>query len=152
MLGLEATLQMLYAQYYEFNRRLGKGITVFNPDDMELKNPIISDATIQAELDELFKGNYKVHYAYSKYAMVNYGFYVLMDIKNQNENRLEQLHNILSEGIHKIGFVEEKVNSIFIAVVNPEDLTTKQVKSKESILFRKIIPRQTRVYQNTLYS
>ena len=37
MLGLEATLQMLYAQYYEFNRRLGKGITVFNPDDMELK-------------------------------------------------------------------------------------------------------------------
>ncbi|MEK7627103.1 MAG: serine protein kinase PrkA [Patescibacteria group bacterium] len=137
MLGLEATLQMLYAQYYEFNRRLGKGITVFNPDDMELKNPIISDATIQAELDELFKGNYKVHYAYSKYAMVNYGFYVLMDIKNQNENRLEQLHNILSEGIHKIGFVEEKVNSIFIAVVNPEDLTTKQVKSKESILFGK---------------
>ena len=64
--------------------------------------------------------------------MVNYGFYVLMDIKNQNENRLEQLHNILSEGIHKIGFVEEKVNSIFIAVVNPEDLTTKQVKSKKA--------------------
>jgi predicted Ser/Thr protein kinase len=44
-----------------------------------------------------------------------------MDIKSHNTERLIDLHNIISEGIHKVEDIEENVNSLFIAVMNPED-------------------------------
>lgn len=119
--SLDCVLGMIYAKPYEFNRRLGEGITIFNPDDKEPRDCIITNQIIQRELNKLFGSSNKVEIAYSRFAKTNYGFYVLMDIKNQNKMRLEELHNIISEGIHKVGHIEENVNSIFFAVMNPED-------------------------------
>jgi predicted Ser/Thr protein kinase len=44
-----------------------------------------------------------------------------MDIKSHNVDRLIELHNIISEGVHKVDDLEENVNSLFIAIMNPED-------------------------------
>jgi len=44
-----------------------------------------------------------------------------MDIKTHNRERLIELHNIVSEGLHKVGDIEENVDSLFIALMNPED-------------------------------
>jgi predicted Ser/Thr protein kinase len=44
-----------------------------------------------------------------------------MDVKSHNAVRLLELHNIISEGIHKVEDVEENVKSLFIALMNPED-------------------------------
>jgi len=44
-----------------------------------------------------------------------------MDIKTYNKDRLIELHNIISEGVHKVGDIEENVNSLFLALMNPED-------------------------------
>ena len=38
-----------------------------------------------------------------------------------NIERLIELHNIISEGVHKVQDIEENVNSLFIALMNPED-------------------------------
>jgi hypothetical protein len=51
------------------------------------------------------------------------GIYALMDVKSHNTERLIELHNVISEGVHKIDDVEENVNSLFIALMNPEDKT-----------------------------
>ncbi len=44
-----------------------------------------------------------------------------MDIKSHNIERLIELHNIISEGVHKVQDIEENVNSLFMALMNPED-------------------------------
>jgi predicted Ser/Thr protein kinase len=44
-----------------------------------------------------------------------------MDIKSHNTERLIELHNIISEGVHKVEDIEENVNSLLLAVMNPED-------------------------------
>jgi predicted Ser/Thr protein kinase len=44
-----------------------------------------------------------------------------MDIKSHNTDRLIELHNIISEGVHKVEDIEENVNSLLLAVMNPED-------------------------------
>jgi len=129
--SVDKVLQMMYVRPYEFNRRLGEGISVFNPDDKEERNCIISDEFIQNELDMLFGGN-KIKYVYSKYARTNYGFYVLMDVKKHNAVRLEELHNIISEGCHKVGHIEEGVNSIFLAIMNPDDIPEEDNKKEGS--------------------
>lgn len=58
-----------------------------------------------------------------------------MDIK-----RLFQLHGILSDGIHKVGLVEEKIKSIFLDLVNPEDkIHFEDVKSlQDRIIYLRI--------------
>ncbi|MEJ2038923.1 MAG: serine protein kinase PrkA [Desulfosarcinaceae bacterium] len=45
----------------------------------------------------------------------------LMDIKSHNIERLIELHNIISEGVHKVQDIEENVSSLFMALMNPED-------------------------------
>jgi predicted Ser/Thr protein kinase len=57
-----------------------------------------------------------------------------MDIKSHNAGRLLELHNIISEGVHKIEDVEERVNSLFVGVMNPED--EKEIKDMRSLLGR----------------
>jgi predicted Ser/Thr protein kinase len=47
-----------------------------------------------------------------------------MDVKSHNADRLLDLHNIISEGIHKVEDLEENVKSLFIALMNPEDEKT----------------------------
>jgi hypothetical protein len=44
-----------------------------------------------------------------------------MDVKSHNIERMVELHNIISEGVHKVGNIEENVHSLFLAVMNPED-------------------------------
>ena len=44
-----------------------------------------------------------------------------MDVKSHNTERLIELHNIISEGLHKVEDIEENVNSLFLALMNPED-------------------------------
>ncbi|MDQ1355174.1 MAG: hypothetical protein QG657_5484, partial [Acidobacteriota bacterium] len=112
---------MLYAQRYSFNRRLGEGISVFNPGDKPLRRNVFSNDMLQLRLDGLFKDSNRVHFIFSNYARTNNGIYALMDIKSHNTERLLELHNIISEGIHKVEHIEENVNSLFLALMNPED-------------------------------
>ncbi len=112
---------MLFAKRYFFDRRLGNGISVYNPGDRDSEKFIYSNDVIQRELAIHFKDSNIVKYVYSKYAKTNNGVYVIMDVKGYNEKRFLDLHGIISEGTHKIEEVEENVNSLFIAVMNPED-------------------------------
>jgi predicted Ser/Thr protein kinase len=114
---------MLFAQKYSFNRRLGEGISVFNPGDKPLRRNVFSNDMLQLRLDGLFKDSNRVHFIFSNYARTNNGIYALMDIKSHNTERLLDLHNIISEGIHKVEHIEENVNSLFLALMNPEDKT-----------------------------
>ena len=112
---------MIYARPYTFNRRIGEGISVFNPGDKPLKQDINKDDILQEQINQLLKDSHLVKYYFSRYAKTNNGIYALMDIKSFNKNRLIELHNIISEGVHKVGDIEENVNSLFLALMNPED-------------------------------
>jgi predicted Ser/Thr protein kinase len=113
--------QMLYARPYVFNRRIGEGISVFNPGDKPLKQEIYKNDILQRRINYLLKDSNQVNYYFSRYAKTNNGIYALMDVKTYNKNRLIELHNIISEGVHKVGDIEENVNSLFLALMNPED-------------------------------
>ena len=89
---------MIWARHYRFNRRIGEGISVFNPGDTPLKNKVLHNPAIQARLNSLLKNSTEVHYLYSRYAKTNNGVYALMDIKAHNTERFIDLHNIISEG------------------------------------------------------
>ncbi|MCP4215085.1 MAG: serine protein kinase PrkA [bacterium] len=112
---------MLYAEPYQFNRRLGNGISVYNPGDKPLRKAVMSNEMLQHRLDGLLKDSNRVRYLYSHYARTNNGIYALMDIKSHNKERLIDLHNIISEGLHKVEYMEENVHSLFLALMNPED-------------------------------
>jgi len=117
----EKVFEMLYARPYKFNRRLGEGISVFNPGDKPMRQNILSNAMLQRRINSLLKDSNQVKYIFSQYAKTNNGIYALMDIKSHNTERLIELHNIVSEGIHKVEDIEENVNSLLMAVMNPED-------------------------------
>jgi len=117
----ERVLDMLYVRPYHFNRRLGEGISVFNPGDMPLKQTTLTNEVLQKRIDNLLQDSNRVRYLYSQFAKTNNGIFALMDIKGHNRDRLLQLHNILSDGVHKVEEVEEHIESLFIALINPED-------------------------------
>ena len=117
---LDKALSMVKIRPYKFDRRLGEGISVFNPGDKPPKEAHLSDRRMQEKLDQVFGGNV-IKYWFSRHARTNNGIYVLMDIKSNNEERLLELHNVISEGVHKVIDVEERVNSLFFALMNPED-------------------------------
>ncbi|SPD76439.1 putative serine protein kinase, PrkA [uncultured Desulfobacterium sp.] len=112
---------MVFARPYKYNRRLGEGISVFNPGDKPTKEITRTNPMLQSRISRLFRDSDQVKYYYSRYASTNNGIYALMDIKTHNRDRLIELHNIVSEGLHKVGDIEENVNSLFIALMNPED-------------------------------
>jgi len=112
---------MIYTRRYQFNRRLGEGISVFNPGDKVSKNNVINNQLLQSQLDSLLKDSNRVKYIYSRYAKTNNGIYALMDIKGHNKERFANLHGIISEGVHKVEDMEENVNSLFLSLMNPED-------------------------------
>ncbi|MFH1487964.1 MAG: serine protein kinase PrkA [Pseudomonadota bacterium] len=112
---------MIFARRYSFNRRLGEGITVFNPGDRVTKNKVINNQLLQDQLNSLLKDSNRVRYLFSRYAKTNNGIYALMDIKDHNKERFANLHGIISEGVHKVEDIEENVNSLFLALMNPED-------------------------------
>ena len=113
--------RMIHARPYRFNRRLGEGITVFNPGDKPMKQNVITNEQLQHKIDVLLGDSNAVKYLYSSFAKTNNGIYALMDVKSHNAERLLELHNIISEGIHKVEDQEENVKSLFIALMNPED-------------------------------
>lgn len=112
---------MIYARHYRFNRRVGEGISVYNPGDLPPEHAVHCNTALQARLNSLLNDPSELHYIYSNYAKTNNGVYALMDIKSHNTERLIELHNIISEGLHKVEHVEENVNSLLVAVMNPED-------------------------------
>ncbi|MFH1137149.1 MAG: serine protein kinase PrkA [Pseudomonadota bacterium] len=114
-------MEMLYARPYKFNRRLGEGVSVFNPGDKPLRQTSLGNPMIQDRINELFGDSNQVQYLFSRFAKTNNGVYALMDIKAHNTDRMLELHNIISEGVHKVEYIEENVNSLFLAVMNPED-------------------------------
>lgn len=113
--------KMLYARPYAFNRRLGEGISVFNPGDRPLRQAVMSNPMLQRSINAVLNDSNLVKYIFSEYAKTNDGVYALMDIKSHNTERLIELHNIISEGVHKVEDIEENVKSLLLAVMNPED-------------------------------
>jgi predicted Ser/Thr protein kinase len=113
--------RMIQVRPYRFNRRLGEGITVYNPGDRSTKMNIHYNDLLQRKIDLLLGDSNEVKYLFSNFAKTNNGIYALMDVKSHNAERLLELHNIISEGIHKVEEVEENVRSLFIALMNPED-------------------------------
>jgi len=126
--------QMIFARPYQINRRLGEGVSVFNPGDKPMQQNYLTNPLLQRRLNGLFKDSSQVKYIFSQYAKTNDGIYALMDIKSHNTGRLIELHNIISEGVHKIEDIEESVNSLFVGVMNPED--EKEIKDIGSLLGR----------------
>jgi len=116
-----AVLGMLHARPYRFNRRLGEGISVFNPGDKPMRHSVFTNEMLQSRINATLKDSNLVKYLFSQYAKTNNGIYALMDIKGHNTDRLIELHNIVSEGVHKVDDLEENVNSLFLALMNPED-------------------------------
>ncbi len=114
-------MNYVFARPYSVRRRLGEGISVFNPGDKPLRQNVIHNEVIQKNLNTLFAGSQQVAYLYSRYAKTNNGIYALMDIKSHNTERLMELHNIISDGVHKVEDLEERVNSLLFALMNPED-------------------------------
>ncbi len=113
--------QSIFARPFHFNRRLGEGISVFNPGDKPLRKPVLSNEMLQNRINRIFRDSNQVNYTFSRYAKTNNGIYALMDIKSHNTDRFTELHNIISEGVHKIEDIEENVSSLFFALMNPED-------------------------------
>lgn len=118
--------KLIYARPYAFNRRLGEGISVYNPGDKPLRQNILSNTIIQNRINSFLKDSNLVKYIFSPYAKTNNGIHALMDIKSHNAERLIELHNIVSEGVHKVEDIEENVNSLLLAVMNPEDIKNVQ--------------------------
>jgi predicted Ser/Thr protein kinase len=113
--------EMICARPYRFDRRLGEGISVYNPGDKPLRNSTLGNPIVQSRINAFLRDSNLVKYLFSQYARTNNGIYALMDIKTHNTERLIELHNIISEGLHKVEDIEENVNSLLLAVMNPED-------------------------------
>ncbi len=155
--SLDEVLKMVKVRSYKFDRRLGEGISIFNPGDKPMKEACLTDLQIQKKLDKIFGANL-VKYVFSKHANTNNGIYVLMDIKSSNKERLLELHNVISEGVHKVnGVVEERINSLFLALMNPEDKENIKEEKAESfqerIQYSKIpyvmeVPTEVKIYRN----
>jgi predicted Ser/Thr protein kinase len=122
------------ARPYRFSRRLGEGISVFNPGDRPLRQQVITNPQVQKQINRILNDSRQVKYLYSQYARTNNGIYALMDVKSHNAERLIELHNIISEGLHKVEDIEENVNSLLLAVMNPED--QKNIEGFQSFLDR----------------
>jgi predicted Ser/Thr protein kinase len=114
-------LDMVFARSYKFNRRLGDGISVFNPGDRDPKTNVMTNPLLQNQLNSLLKDSNRVKYIFSRFAKTNNGIYALMDVKGYNQERFADLHGIISEGVHKVEDIEENVRSLFLALMNPED-------------------------------
>jgi predicted Ser/Thr protein kinase len=130
----QRVFEMLYARPYRFSRRLGEGISVFNPGDKPLRQNVMGNVMLQRRINNLLRDSNLVKYIFSQYAKTNNGIYALMDIKSHNTERLIELHNIISEGVHKVEDIEENVNSMLLAVMNPED--EKNIQGFQSFLDR----------------
>ncbi len=148
--------KMVGASPYRYNRRLGEGINVFMPGDKPLRENRFQNEELQRKIDTLLGDSNRVKYLFSQYAKTNNGIYALMDIKTYNKTRLMELHNIISEGLHKVEDIEERVHSLFLAIMNPEDLSSfKEFQSFEDRIEYIKVPyvmdlnTEVEIYRNT---
>ena len=148
-------LDMVFVRPYQFNRRLGEGISVFNPGDKDTGTNVITNQLLQNQLNSLMWDSNRIRYLFSRYARTNNGIYALMDIKAHNQERFANLHGIISEGVHKVEDIEENVNSLFLALMNPED--QENIADTQSfsdrIIYIKIpyvldYPTEVKIYKN----
>jgi hypothetical protein len=128
-------LEMLKPRQYRVNRRLGEGISVYNPGDL-YKKKVNSNPMLQRRLNVLFGDSNKVKYSFSDLARTNNGIYVVMDVKSQNQERIQSLHGVVSDGIHKVESIEENIKSLFIALINPQD--KEQINKTKSLQDRSV--------------
>ncbi|GEM_PF-77989 len=129
-----AVFSMIYARPYRFNRRMGEGISVFNPGDKPMRQNILSNPILQNRINSLLRDSNQVKYLYSQYARTNNGIYALMDIKSHDIERVIELHNIISEEVHKVEDIEENVHSMSMSLMNPED--KKNIQDFQSVTDR----------------
>lgn len=130
---------MLWARPNYFNRQLGEGISVFNPGDVSYTKPI-RNVDLEYMLNELI-GETDVKFIYSYLAKTNNGILALMDIKENNVGRLLNYHGIISDGVHKVELTEERVKTLFLGLVNPEDkVHYEQIKSFQDRIITVKIP------------
>jgi len=115
----EEILNMINAKALHYNRKYGKGITIFNPGDPIMPNTI-ENRTQQQKLNSVFN-NENIRFIHSPLAYTNNGILALMDIKENNIGRLSNLHSTISDGIHRVDIFEERIRTLFIGVINPED-------------------------------
>ena len=120
--SIQEVFSMLHARRYLYNRKKGIGISVFNSGDDLEKRVVRSNEQIQEFLNEFFMDSTKVQYLYSSYAHTNHGVRALMDLKAKNVQRFLDLHGIISDEVHKVQDIEERIKSLFIVLMNPEDL------------------------------
>jgi energy-coupling factor transporter ATP-binding protein EcfA2 len=133
---LESPLEvfkMLYARPYQFNRRLGEGISVFNPGDRPMRQNVLTNPMLQRRINGLLRDSNQVKYIFSRYAKSNNGIYALMDIKTHNIERLIELHNIISEGVHKVEDIEEKCQ---LAAHRPDEPRGQEKYRRHPLFFR----------------
>ncbi|MCP4130428.1 MAG: serine protein kinase PrkA [bacterium] len=132
--------KMIHVRKYQFNRRLGEGISVYNPGDMVMKDTL-TNPVLQKILNNLFRDSNAVRYVFSSLARTNNGMFSIMDIKTHNKDRIINLHGIISDSVHKVEHIEERVNSLFMALMNPEDKdVVESVKSLGDRIMRIPIP------------
>jgi predicted Ser/Thr protein kinase len=110
---------MINARCCRFNRQFGEGVSVYNPGDAIYDKPI-KNLPLQDMIHSLLR-NDSVDFIYSDLAKTNNGVLALMDIKENNIERLKNLHGIISDGVHKVELIEEHIKSLFLGLVNPED-------------------------------
>ncbi len=130
-----AALGMLHPRRMRFNRRLGEGISVYNPGDAYRRSAVLNPV-LQAAIDDMLSDSNLVKYVHSSLAQTNNGIYALMDIKNYNRLRILHLHGIISDGIHKVQTIEERIKSLFLGLINPQD--KEFIDSKRSLLDRSV--------------
>jgi predicted Ser/Thr protein kinase len=114
-----AVYNMVNAKKVRFNRQFGDGISLYNPGDQIYKRPI-TNRLLEEKINNLVKGEH-IQFMYSVLAKTNNGVFALMDIKEENIKRLIHLHGVISDGIHKVELIEERIKSLFFGLVNPGD-------------------------------
>ncbi len=112
-------LEMLNARVFNYSRKFGYGISIFNPGD-DLCKSVIENQNMQNSIHKIFN-NDNIKYIFSPMAYTNNGIYAIMDVKEKNVQRFKNLHSIISDGINKVNVREERIKSVFIALLNPED-------------------------------
>ena len=127
-----AVFDMLNARKNYFNRQFGEGVSIFNPGDTLIRRPL-TNPNLQFLINALLK-NDDVKFVTSYLAKTNNGVLALMDIKENNVERLKNYHGIISDGVHKVELSEERINTLFMGLVNPED--TKHYEKVKSFMDR----------------
>ncbi len=119
--SIEKVMESIFVRPYYFDRHRGYGVTVFNPGDKPQKEFVLRNPKLQERIDAAFGDSEQVLILFSRYARTNNGIYVLMDIKDYNKDRFLELHNIITDSVLKVEHIEERIRSLFMAVMNPGD-------------------------------